>query len=83
MGVMDCSRKDCDNIMCDTYIQSVGYVCFDCQSEFKTYLKKNSLDPKTEGQIKRDLENFMTTSKDLYVDGEEITIDDFFNKETR
>jgi hypothetical protein len=83
MGVMNCSRKDCDNIMCDTYIQSVGYVCSNCQSEFKTYLQKNSLDPTTEGQIKKELEKFMTTSKDLYVDGEEITVDDFFTKQTR
>lgn len=80
---MNCSRKDCDNIMCDTYIQSVGYVCSNCQSEFKTYLQKNSLDPTTEGQIKKELEKFMTTSKDLYVDGEEITVDDFFTKQTR
>jgi hypothetical protein len=83
MGVMACSRKDCDSIMCDTYIQSVGYVCLDCQSEFKTYLQKNSLDPTTEGQIKKELEKFMTTSKDLYVDGEVITVDDFFTKQTR
>ena len=83
MGVMACSRKDCDSIMCDTYVQSVGYVCSNCQSEFKNYLQKNSLDPTTEGQIKKELEKFMTTSKDLYVDGEVITVDDFFTKQTR
>jgi len=35
MGVMSCHRKCCENIMCDTYIDGIGYVCNDCQTEFK------------------------------------------------
>jgi hypothetical protein len=83
MGVMSCSRKDCDNIMCDTYVQSVGYICSDCKSEFKEYLQKNGLNPTTEGQINKELEKFMATSKDTYKDGNETTVDDFFNERTR
>jgi len=38
MGVKACSNTDCDNIMCDTYINAVGYVCIDCQKAFKQHL---------------------------------------------
>ena len=38
MGVMSCSRNNCDNIMCDTHIYDVGYICWECQKEFKEYL---------------------------------------------
>lgn len=24
MGVLPCSRKDCENIMCDTYVNGIG-----------------------------------------------------------
>lgn len=37
---MYCSRRNCNSIiMCDTYIDSVGYVCTDCQVEFEEYCK--------------------------------------------
>jgi len=80
---MNCSRKNCDNIMCDIYVQSVGYICNPCTSEFKEYLQKNGLNPKTEGQINSELELFMATAKDAYCDGNEITVNDFFNERTR
>jgi hypothetical protein len=83
MGVMSCFRKDCDNVMCDTYVQSVGYVCRDCISEFKKYLEQNNLNPTTEGKISEELKKFMDTSKDTYVDGKEISVDDFFNERTK
>ena len=80
---MSCSRKDCDGIMCDTYVSSVGYICYECQSEFKEYLEKEDLNPKTEGQIIRELEKFMVTTKDKYVEGKETTVCDFFEERTR
>lgn len=83
MGVMSCSRKGCENIMCDTYVKSIGYICNDCKSEFKEYLQKNSLKPTTEGEINRELEKFMVTAKDEYPDWSETTVDDFFDKHTR
>jgi len=83
MGVMSCSRKECDNIMCDTYVNSIGYICYDCKLEFKEYLQKEGLKPKTEGQITKELEKFMITSKDSYIDGNEISIDEFFEERSR
>ncbi len=83
MGVKGCSRENCGNIMCDTYVQSIGYICFDCKSEFKKYLQKNGLNPMTEGQISKELEKFMITSKDTYTDGKKITVDDFFNERSQ
>ena len=35
MGVMECSRKNCENIMCDTYSKVTGYICNECKSELE------------------------------------------------
>jgi len=35
MGVMECNRKDCDNIMCNRYSQRFGYICDECFEELK------------------------------------------------
>jgi len=83
MGVMSCSRKECENIMCDTYVNSVGYVCGECQSEFKEHLESEGKTDLTEGEIKRELEKFMSTTKDSYVQGDKMDIDDFFNQHSR
>jgi len=79
MGVMLCHRPDCESIMCDTYVDGVGYVCYECQDEFKEYLKKKGLTPETEGQIKRELIGFMKTEKDSYEEGSEMDVDGFFS----
>ena len=39
MGVMGCSINNCHNILCDTYVDDVGYICNDYQSTFKDSLK--------------------------------------------
>lgn len=83
MGVMSCSRRECNNIMCDTYVDSVGYVCNDCKEEFKEYLQKMGFSPKTEGQITKEVEKFMATSKGSYAEGNEISVDDFFDERSR
>jgi len=80
MGVMSCYRGNCPQIMCDTYIDSVGYICYECKNEFKEYLSRQKLNPKTEGEIIEELKIFMETRKGYYTQGNEITIDDFFNK---
>jgi len=80
MGVMSCSRYCCENIMCDTYIDSVGYVCYECESEFKEYLNKEHKDPQTYGEINKELKIFMETEKDFYATGQDVSIDDFFNE---
>jgi hypothetical protein len=80
---MNCTRRKCDNIMCSTYVNSVGYICYECKSEFKDYLSKKGLDPKTEYQIIKEIEKFILTPVHTYVDGNEITIDDFFDNCSR
>jgi hypothetical protein len=84
MGVMSCSRKNCDNIMCDTYVDSIGYVCGDCQEEFKRYLENSGLTPTTVGEINKHLSAFMATPKDYVTDGwnDSITVNEFFRLRT-
>lgn len=83
MGVMACYRKNCDNIMCDTYISGIGYICYDCQIEFKHYLEDRNKERLFEGEIKKLLEKFMETEKISYEDEVLISPDQFFNKYTR
>ena len=33
MGVLECDRRGCDNIMCDRYSDKYGYICWECYSE--------------------------------------------------
>ncbi len=33
MGVLACDRKGCDNIMCDYYSNTFGYLCWECYNE--------------------------------------------------
>lgn len=30
MGVMECSRRGCANIMCERYSRTFGYICNEC-----------------------------------------------------
>lgn len=83
MGVMSCHRPDCDSIMCDTYVDDVGYVCRECQREFSDYLEKVNVPHGTEGEIKEALRDFMPTRKGQHAQGKEMSVDDFFNQYTR
>ena len=86
MGVMGCYRSGCDNIMCDTYIDSVGYICYDCQREFENYIegKKQTEDSDgdfTEGRLEKELKVFMETEKDETVDKpDRMDVGEFFQK---
>lgn len=83
MGVLSCTRHDCPRIMCDTYVDGVGYVCNECQEEFKKYLLYKGLNPQTEEEIKQALLDFIDTNKGQFDKGAEITVDDFFKKHTK
>lgn len=48
---MQCSRKGCENIMCDICIPCIGYICYGCKNEFRFYLESNGLNPTTEEEI--------------------------------
>lgn len=82
MSVLSCSRRGCPHVMCNTYITGIGYICFDCQNEFKEFLDKNNKNPTTEEEIRDTLENFMeTTPRKNYGCGG-ISIDEFFRQHT-
>lgn len=83
MGVMSCSRRSCDNIMCDTYVNGIGYVCYDCQAEFKHWLSAKGVVLRNETQIEDALTDFMHTDKTNYDTGSENIIDKFFNEHTK
>jgi len=82
MGVMGCSRKDCENVLCDTYIGDIGYICNDCKTEFKNYLESENLNPGNESQIRNVLDTFMNIRKDNYSSSEKIDVDSFFESYT-
>ena len=83
---MNCSRNGCEEIMCHTYIYTldIGYVCPECQREFKEMMQKEgSYDNLTEGEIARRLKEFMDTYKGSHSEGGRMDIDDFFEQYTR
>lgn len=65
MGVMECDRRDCENIMCNLYSSEFGYICYECFEE----LKKSNLDIAT----------FMSKSKSE-LKGKRYDYDDVFEK---
>lgn len=80
MGVMSCSRKGCPNIMCDTHIDHIGYVCYDCQKEFQLFLDEKNINPKNENDIRTELEAFMETTPRKNYGDDELSVDEFFRK---
>ena len=83
MGVMSCHREGCGNIMCDVYVDGVGYVCYECEREFKNYLVKTGKTPETEGEIRFVLKGFMNTCKGDYETGKNMDTEEFFNQYRR
>ena len=77
MGVMSCSRKDCKNILCDTYIPEVGYLCSGCIEEFKELYSNNKM---TNGEIIEALQTFISIPR-MYRDTPN-SINDFFKQYT-
>lgn len=73
MGVMSCSRKDCENIMCDT-LTDEGYVCTECKSEFEKLMENMveavsdpdfmSMTTVEDIDVREEFKSFMKSSKD-------------------
>lgn len=59
MGVLECSRRGCDHIMCDRYSSRFGYICNSCFDELVT------TGPTT------NVEEFMRSEKPEYSDTQE------------
>lgn len=68
--------------MCDTYIDSVGYICYECQREFEEYLKRKGGKTLTRGKLLKRLNKFMESSNE-YISEDRINVDDFFKEHTR
>ena len=83
MGVMRCSRIGCNSIMCDTHVDLIGYVCGECQGEFKNYLISNNIKAKTSRQINIELKKFMKTEKSEFINDDETSVDEFFKDYTK
>lgn len=81
MSVLSCVRNGCTNIMCDTYVPSIGYICFDCQNDFKDYFNGKRSYVIGESDIIEELDNFIDTEKVTDM-GNILTVDDFFKKYT-
>ena len=76
MGVMECSRKDCDGCMCSAYNSNTGYVCYECLSELR---ERQKLEPSMSIE---DIKEFMETAKvDNYHTQPMINLDSFFGIE--
>ena len=82
MGLKSCSRKGCESIMCDTYVDGVGYVCDHCQLEFERHLKKVGIEVLTRGEISVELERFIEETRREYLDSEKVSVADFFKTYT-
>jgi len=82
MGVLPCSRKDCENIMCDTYVNGIGYVCNECKKEFEEYMFSVGKEEISEGEIRRELRGFMETTKSDF-NTNKVFISNFFDRYTK
>lgn len=80
MGVLTCGRKGCDEIMCQTYVDDIGYICDECQSEFNATIGNDDDNVFSQGEIVRELTKFMVIRKDIYLKDEKMSVVDFFDK---
>ena len=81
MGVKSCHRNGCESIMVDTYINGIGYVCDDCQKEFKTWFEeKFDTHYKPKSFIHKQLKEFMDIEKTCNdSDSQDVmSVDQFF-----
>ena len=80
MGVLACNRIKCNNIMCDTYVNTIGYICDECILEFKTYVNQQNISVKEYDVMQSTLENFMSIDKYSIHNDSSIDIDEFFKE---
>jgi hypothetical protein len=82
MGILRCSRPDCDNIMCDTNIPNIGYVCYECKKEFRI-LASTKPHLTGESNLLSALAIFMSTPKITTYVSNGGEIDNLFSKYSR
>jgi len=64
MGVMACSRKGCDNILCERYNVNFGYVCNSCFDAL-TIAQRDDPDFTIEGFMRSDVNSMKDKKVDL------------------
>ena len=83
MGVMNCSIWGCDDIMCHTYIEDIGYICRSCQDKFKSYLENKGIKITSRRQLFKELEKFRDGDLDINTSSHNtIDVELFFKKHT-
>lgn len=65
--------------MCDTYIPDIGYLCYECQDEFKIFSKTYIF--RKDSDIKQALHDFMNTNKHNNPDNSDM-ISEYFKQYT-
>lgn len=78
MGVKTCSRAGCGDIMCDTAIPDIGYICYSCQDEFKAYIASKPV--YSEMKMLKRLKKFMDSESKLKSGQEPFDVDAYFRK---
>ena len=68
MGVLACSRRGCENIMCDRYSRTHGYICDEC---FKELINSG---------VTTDIEKFMESAKNTQYSDRESALQRFDNE---
>lgn len=43
MGVLECDRRGCENIMCDYHNHLHGYLCWECMQDLQKYLDDGNI----------------------------------------
>ena len=64
MGVLVCSRSDCENVMCDRYSPAYGYLCDECFAEL------------VRCGVKTDIDEFL--SRAVHTDDDPAAIESYF-----
>jgi hypothetical protein len=77
MGVKECSRPDCDRIMCHRHVPGRGYLCDDCWEEL-LQAKSDWPDPVTFAQVCKLVDEFFESPKGTFV--EAAPLDEVFDR---
>jgi hypothetical protein len=73
MGVMPCSRKGCENILCSKYSTKYGYICDSCFAELMNTLVSIGYFMRFESIPTRNIEQHQkSVMKEFFVNHEDL-----------
>lgn len=75
MGIMECSRTGCDEIMCEKIHTFGNYICNRCMRDFKKLMKKSGFENATREFYDQKFSEFLDT---FPKEKKEISINDYF-----